>query len=578
MKKAKEKQSWGPFWRVIRHNTPWAWFLLNTIATSYTILFQAIVPKMGGRIMAGEIFDMALVWEFTGIMILQSILGQVFGISGAWCQLRMDRNIQYSLWDRLMELPMSEYNRITPTSLISRVTSDTSVLSSTVNSLFGLILSLSGQAVILQQTYTLSHTIAYSLLLALPYVLLVMIIPGRLLYGVNEKKQAALSRFTSFVAERLMNIRLIKAAGTEEKEQLLGYEAALDNYRATVRTGIMNALIAPFTSSTQSVLVAIVLITGSILMDRGELGADSIITLYMYAQSIYASFSTYISTYHTVKRAQGISSVVAELMEESGEVIKREKSFTMPDADIVFDDVSFRFGDHDVLSHVNFTIPQGRTTAIVGPSGAGKTTILSLLERLYTPTGGEIRFGNTPIEKIHLDEWRRAMGYIQQESPLITGSIRDNIVYGLDREPSADSVREAARLANAAGFIETLPKNYETNIGQMGGKLSGGERQRVALARMIIKQPTYLLLDEATASLDAENSVAVQKALRQITDGKTTVIVAHDLSTICHADHIIVLDKGKVEACGDHNTLYAKCDLYRRYYDLMSRQDDPVLA
>lgn len=578
MKTTKVKQRWSPFLRIIRRNTPWLWFILNTVLASVPVLLQTVLlPQVSGQLLGGDL-NALLAWEFTGIMVLIGLLSNLTMISNSWCRLHMTRNIRRSLWDRLMDLPMSEYDRITPTSLISRVTSDTGSITTMVAAIFGLLPYVSSQVLILQQTYELSRTIAYALFLALPYVFLVMMLPGRLLYRVNREKVAALSRFTSFVAERMMNMRLIKTAGTEDKEQLLGYEAALENYRATVRIGIAGAIITPFTSSTQSVLVAIVLITGSILMERGELGPDAVITLYMYAQNIYSAFSSYISTYHTIKQTHGSASVVAELMDEQGETAKREKSFTMPDADIIFDDVSFHYGGQEVLSHVSLTIPQGKTTAIVGPSGAGKTTILSLLERLYTPSSGVIRFGNTPIEKIHLDEWRRSMGYIQQSSPLVTGTIRDNIIYGLDREPSQESVCHAAELANAAEFISALPESYDTHIGQLGGKLSGGERQRVALARMMIKQPGCLLLDEATASLDAENAAAVQKALRQITVGKTAVIVAHDLRTIRDADHIIVLDKGQVLASGTHDTLYEECGLYRRYCDLMFRREEPSLA
>ena len=573
---AKKKQSWGPFWRVVRRNTPWAWFIVNTLITSVPVMLQAaIVPQLSGQMLGGDLVEPLLAWEFTGVMILIALLSSASSLSDSWCRLRMSRNIRLALWDRLMDLPMSEYNRITPGSLISRVTSDTATVTTAVGIIFAQLPYISSLVLILRQTYEMNRTIAYSLILAIPYIVLIMLLPGRLLYRVNEKKTAALSRFTGFVAERMMNMRLIKAAATEDKEQLLGYEAALDNYRATVRIGIMGAFITPFTSSTQSIMIAIVLITGSILMDQGELGADSVITLYMFAQNIYSSFSSYISAYHTIKGVHGSSSVVAELMDEPGETVRREHSFTMPDADIVFDDVSFRYGDKDVLSHVSLTIPQGKTTAIVGPSGAGKTTILSLLERLYTPTGGTIRFGNIPVESIHLDEWRRSMGYIQQDSPLVTGTIWENIAYGLDKEPSRAGVEEAAALANASGFIGTQPEGYDTNIGQMGGKLSGGERQRVALARMIIKQPNYLLLDEATASLDAENAAAIQKALGQITRGRTAVIVAHDLKTVRRADHIVVLDKGQVQACGTHEELYESCGLYRRYCDLL---EEPTLA
>lgn len=578
MKQKNTKQNWKPFLRIIRTNTPWGWMILSTLASCYTLVTQVIMPKLSGRIMGGEIFDMVLVWQFVGMMLLMGILSSTVSLLSNWAIYRMDRNIQHSLWEKLMNLPMSEYDRITPTSLISRVTSDTTLISTTVASVLSIFLTISSQVLILKQIYAFNPKVALSMLAAIPYVLLVMIVPGRLLYKVNKNKQGALSRFTAFVTERLMNMRLIKACATEEKEDVLGYEAALDNYRAAVKVGVMKSIIYPFVSSTQNVLAAVALISGSILMAKGELGPDAVITIYMYSANIYWQFYSYINVYHLIKQAQGASAVITELLDGEGEKVKREQSFSMPDADIVFDDVSFGYGEKEVLSHVSFTIPQGKTTAIVGPSGAGKTTILSLLERLYTPTQGEIRFGDTPIEGIHLDEWRRTMGYIQQDSPLITGTIRENIAYGLDKEPSQEGLEQAGVLANADGFIREQSEGYGTHIGLMGTKLSGGERQRIALARMLIKEPGYLLLDEATANLDAENAAAVQKTIAEITKGKTAVIVAHDIKTVRRADQIVVLDKGQVQDIGTHEALFQRCALYRRYCELLALHAETVIA
>ena len=232
------------------------------------------------------------------------------------------------------------------------------------------------------------------------------------------------------------------------------------------------------------------------------------------------------------------------------------------------DDISFRYEEQEVLKHVSFTIPKGRVTAIVGPSGAGKTTLLSLLERLYTPDGGEIRFGSTPVERIHLDQWRGATGYIQQASPLLSGTIRDNIAYGLNRPATEDEVVKAARMANAYDFIMKLPDGFDTQVGAMGGKLSGGQRQRIAIARMIIKNPDYLLLDEATSALDAENETEVQAALTAMMAGRTAVVVAHNLRTVVNADQIIVMNQGRVQAVGTHKSLYGSSELYTKYFDL----------
>lgn len=581
MTKLTGKQQWKPFLRIIFSNTPWLWLILVTaFSATYYSWFGALIPQYIGRIMSGDIQDTSIAWKYAGIMLAQMGCGAVAGLFSGWLTFRIDRNIKRSLWGKLMDLPMSEYDRITPTSLISRVTSDTTMISAAILSVASYVTTISYIMVVLGQIYDYDTTIAFSMILAIPYILLVMIIPGRFLHKVNAIRQEALSKFTTFVTERVMNMRLIKAASTEEKEQLLGYEAALENYKANLRAHITDAVIMPFSSSAQSVLIAVVLIMGSILVDQGKLGMDAIVTLYWYAQGLTYDLSNTVTQYHTIKQAQGASSKVSELMDTPVEILKREQSFTMPDADIVFDDVSFGYGEKEVLSHVSFTIPHGKTTAVVGPSGAGKTTVLSLLERLYTPSAGVIRFGDTPVEKINLDEWRRSMGYIQQDSPLMSGTIRKNIAYGMDREPSQAGVEDAAALANAAGFIAQLPDGYDTDIGQMGNKLSGGERQRVALARMMIRQPNYLLLDEATANLDAENAAAVQKALRQIASdgGRTSVIVAHDINTVRHADNIIVLDKGHVQAIGTHETLYNESKLYRRYCELLQMQDEPELA
>ncbi len=564
------KQSWGPFLRVVRDHTPWIMMILAVVSSGYSIFFDVLLPELQGRIMGGEIFDMGLIWEFIGVNLLSVALYYVSAALQSLAEYKMTYNMQNALWKRLIGLPMKEYNRVSPSTLISRVTNDTYFLPSQVYSTLSLVVRLASVANQFRAIYMIHPKIALNLLFTVPYMIVVMVVPGRIQFTLNRKKQHAYAQFTGFVTERLMNFKLIKAASSEAREDKVDNAVLNANYRARVSIDVVDSIISPFIMSLEGVMTAVALVTAAGLQTAGEIDASAIPTVYLQSMMLFFSLFIPMTSYMDIKRAQGNTSEVSMLLDEKPESMDQEKTFTMDEADIIFDDVSFRYQDKDVLSHVSFTIPHGKTTAIVGPSGAGKTTVLNLLERLYQPNGGTIRFGDIPVEQINLGDWRRAMGYIQQDSPLISGTVRDNIGYGLDSTPSQEGVEEAAALANAAGFIETLPDGYDTDLGQMGGKLSGGERQRVALARMIITQPNYLLLDEATANLDAENANAIHKALRQVSVGRTSVIVAHDINTVLNADHIIVMDNGQVQAAGNRDEVYQNSPIFRRYCDLLA--------
>lgn len=218
-----------------------------------------------------------------------------------------------------------------------------------------------------------------------------------------------------------------------------------------------------------------------------------------------------------------------------------------------------RFGyqkDKPILLNVSFTIPFRKVTAFVGPSGSGKTTIFSLIERFYEPEAGNIYWGDMEIGSFALSAWRQKIGYVSQESSLLAGTIRDNIIYGREEdEVSEHELIEVAQLANAHDFIDALPKKYETEVGERGIQLSGGQRQRIAIARALLRKPDILLLDEATASLDSDSEHEVQKALHSLIQDRTTLIIAHRLSTVVRADQIIVLEYGQVTGVGKHEEL-----------------------
>ncbi len=216
-----------------------------------------------------------------------------------------------------------------------------------------------------------------------------------------------------------------------------------------------------------------------------------------------------------------------------------------------------------MLTNIDCSILAGKVTAIVGPSGGGKTTLFGLIERFYEPGEGAIFYGNTNINELNLSEWRNQIGYVSQESPLMDGSIRDNICYGLG-DISDEEVNYAAEMAYAADFINNFPEGYNTQVGERGIKLSGGQRQRIAIARALIRNPKILMLDEATSSLDSDSEHMIQKALHTLMRGRTTIAIAHRLSTVINADQIIVLEQGNITGVGKHEDLMNKHTLYHK--------------
>ena len=231
-------------------------------------------------------------------------------------------------------------------------------------------------------------------------------------------------------------------------------------------------------------------------------------------------------------------------------------------------DVSFEYNPNEpILADINFETNPGEVIAFAGPSGSGKTTLFSLLERYYSVKEGSIEVGSTPLESISLHSWRRQIGYVSQESAMLSGSIRDNLTYGLEQEFSEDELWKVAKLAYAETFIRELPKGLDTEVGERGMKLSGGQRQRISIARAFLRDPKILMLDEATASLDSQSEGVVQQALSNLMEGRTTFVIAHRLSTIVHADKIIFIEHGRITGMGTHSELVANHELYRSFVE-----------
>lgn len=278
---------------------------------------------------------------------------------------------------------------------------------------------------------------------------------------------------------------------------------------------------------------------------------------------IVVPFSQMASFFTAFQKAVGATERIQHIFDTEKEVDKGTEAVDNPSQDITFEKVSFAYKEKEILGGASLTVPAGKTTAIVGPSGGGKTTLFALLERFYLPQTGRILLGDQDISSFRLHSWRSSIGYVSQESPIMSGTIRDNIAYGMEREVHDEEIERAAKLANASEFIGALPDGFNTQVGERGIKLSGGQRQRIAIARALIRNPRILLLDEATSNLDSTSEHLVQKALEHLMEGRTTLVIAHRLSTVVDADQIAVLENGSITGTGTHQELYEKHSLYR---------------
>ncbi len=571
--KNKIKHTWKPLFHLLKVARVPIWlYIVNVVASLAFAIVYMMLPQVKADILAGDILKPGLVVTYVVATVLGALLSIPFGLFQSYISYNTQRKLRKTIWSRMIHLPMKDLDTMPPTTLITRITTDTTNVDYTVNYSVSLIQYTFSLFSILGIIGAINQTMLLLMLLLVPCVFLASV-PSHFMHNAQFEISTANAKYTNFLAEHLGNLKQIKASTAEGKEDFANDAAAEACFRAKTKMALLEAIATPLTQSINVVVQGIVLIYGGYLLKQGALSTQDLLTVYMYANQISSTASQYVHCWRNIKQTQGATKTVSELMMLKPEKMEREKSFDIPDADIALENVSFAYGDGEkVLDNVSMHFPKGQVTAIVGPSGSGKTTVLNLLERLYRPDEGCVRFGELDAETIHLNEWRAAFGLVPQSSPLLFGTVRDNITYGVEEVVPEEVLQKAMSAANVDELVEKMPQGLDTDVGDVGSKLSGGEKQRIALARMMIRDPEYLLLDEATSSLDARNEVHVVNALGKLMEGRTTIVVAHNLRTVEKADKIIFMEKGKVTGEGTHQELYKTNPKYQKFVDLQKAQ------
>ncbi|KPW00052.1 ABC transporter transmembrane domain-containing protein [Pseudoalteromonas sp. P1-11] len=495
----------------------------------------------------------------------------------SWIGERVSNDIRKAVFNRIVTLHPSYFEENRSGELMSRLTTDTTLLQSIIGSSFSMALRsalmLVGGLVMLLVT-NLKLTLV--VVACVPLVLVPMLVFGKKVRKLASSSQDAIADISTYAGEIIQNIKVVQSYSHEQREQhafALETEKAFNVAKSRIKQ--RSFLIAAVIFLTFSAISVMLWVGGSDVlagtMTGGELGA-----FVFYAIMVAMSVATVAEVYGELQRAAGAAARLLELLAVKSEIEnpvtpQDEKLLIKTDSPaIALENISFNYPsrpDVSALNKISLTIEQGKTVAIVGPSGAGKTTLFELLQRFYDPALGAIKFHDVNIKDISLTTLRDKMGMVAQNPILFSSDVMHNIRYG---NPNAtdEQVYAAAKHAHADEFIQQLPQGYNSFLGEQGVRLSGGQKQRIVLARAILKDPEILLLDEATSALDAQSEHHVQAALEHLMQNRTTLIIAHRLATVKHADVIVVMENGEIKATGSHQQLLASSPLYQRLCEL----------
>ena len=502
--------------------------------------------------------------RFIVVLLVNSALSISINYINGWTDQKLSYGVRNNLWNKLMHLPTRYYDQESGDTLVSRVTTDSDHSATYFSIAIKFVSTVYASAVAVRQMYRYSPQLTFYMLIAMPILLTIAALVGKLSFTANKKAQVAFADALGYLVERTRNLRLIKAARMEHAEQQAGKKWFDRQFQVSLLSTTVNSLTAALIPIFGGVGIVVSFVMGGRLVQEGVITVGKLVGFYTLSGLLSAHMLTFLQLYTSLKEANGRLDKVAELLETPDE--KREGiEFDVADADLVAEDVSFSYSDRPVLDGVNFRIPKGQITAIVGPNGAGKSTMFKLLERMYDPDIGTLRFGNDDIRKYDLASWRGSFAIVSQDKPLLSGTVRENILYGVRRKVEEEELIHVAKLANIYDFVMATPGGFDAPVGMGGSNFSGGQRQCIAIARAMMRNPDYLLLDEATSNLDAKSEQLVSQALANLMKGRTTVMIAHNYSATRDATHIVVMKDGKVEAEGSPEEMLASNEYYRAF-------------
>ena len=541
----------------------------------------SLVPELHAPVADDTVRWLLIIGVIPAIMLLRNTLQYLSIYLTNWSAMHAIADIRTKLFSHLQNLSLGFFSRASTGDLIARITNDTQVLYGIVGSSFAsavkdpvTILCLLGYQLATQPTLTLISIVVF------PVCIVPIVIYGRKVRKSAHAVQEFNAELTNLMHESFTGNRVIKAYNLEETVSA-EFRATIKKYVSqlmrVIRANEIPSQLMEFFGAAGIALVFFYIQHSMQFLPKDQQPQESdFLTFVLTIVMIYPPIKALTRLHNQLHQARAASERVFELLATKNSVPEpaQPKMLHASNADIVFENLDFNYGEKPVLRNINLTVKAGRLVALVGASGSGKTTLTNLLLRFYDPVRGAVKIGGVDLRDVSTRDLRNQIALVTQETILFNDSIRRNIELG---RPGAtnEEIMSAARHAHASDFIMEKPEGYDSGVGEKGVNVSGGQRQRIAIARAILKDAPILVLDEATSALDTESERAVQTALDELMKGRTTICIAHRLSTILHADMIVVLDEGRIVETGKHAELIQRGGIYRKLYELQF-QTEPV--
>lgn len=540
--------------------------LLGSILTTMT---QLMIPLVTQRFIDGVELDFFTPWMIAGIVgvfILQVLLDAMSNYILHKVGHQVIAGLRTFLWNKVTRLPVRFFDQYASGEIVSRITNDTIIVQNLITAFFpqfitGIVTVIGVFFILIFMDWQMTLV----MLIAIPLATVVIKPLGNKIASISKEMQDETAVFSGRIQQTISEARLMKSSTAESYEKEKGKKGVNRLYKIGLKEARYMAFIAPLMYTMMMGIIVVVIGYGGYRVAQGVMTTGSLVAFLLYLFQVIFPAVTFMNFFMQIQKAAGATNRIISILDEPEEPNDVGEEVNITDLPLHFKDVSFAYNENNpILKQITFSTAPGEKIAFAGPSGGGKTTLFALVERFYEPKSGEIAVGDTPIQSISIQSWRSQIGYVSQENAMMSGTIRENLCYGLpeEKDVSDEELWKVAEMAYARGFIESFPDGLDEMIGERGIKLSGGQRQRINIARAFLRDPKILMMDEATASLDSQSERIVSQALNKLMEGRTTFVIAHRLSTIIDANKILFIEDGEITGMGTHEEMLADHPLY----------------